>query len=158
VTDTTRSLADALRGRFNGKDRSTVDHIIPMPGTAPTRSANEIRLHLALDHHMFRAIIPNPDRDIDLLIDGWNEVLELAKRTRPKECQADYRDTTKDILRDWLIEGRHVDKPGQPANGPALMAVGIAWMIFGPTNPLAEIVRLRRPREAATGVPSCHAR
>jgi hypothetical protein len=144
----TSSLAAALRQRFNGKDRSTVDHIIHMPGTAPTRSANEIRLHLALDHHMFGAIIPNPDRDIDQLNAGWNELLAVAKSTHPNNCRADDRDTTKDILRDWLIEDRHFGAPGQLANGPALMADGIAWMIFGPSNPLAEVVRPRRPKEA----------
>jgi hypothetical protein len=147
MSDTT-TLADALRRQFNGEDRSTVDHIIHMPGTEPMRSASEIKLHLVLDHHMFRAIIPNPDRDIDQLIAGWNELLAVAKKLHPNECRVDDRDTTKDMLRDMLIEDRHFDAPGQSANGPALMAAGIAWMIFGPTNPIAEIVRLRRPSEA----------
>ena len=110
----TSSLADALRHQFSGRDRSTVDHIIHMPDTDPARSANEIKLPLALDHHMFRAIIPNPDRDIDQLIAGWDELLAVAKSVHPNNHQTDDRDTTKDILRDWLIKDRHFDKPDSP--------------------------------------------
>lgn len=143
----TSSLADTLRRRFNGTDRPT-EHIIHMPGETAARSADEIKLHLMLDQHEFRAIIPDPDRQIDQLIAGWDELLALAKKTHPNECRASDRDTTKDMLRDWLIEDRHFDKPGKPANGPALMAAGVVWMIFGPTNPLADVVRLRRPKEA----------
>ena len=35
------------------------------------------------------------------------------------------------------------------------MAAGVAWMIFGPTNPLAEVVRIGRPKEAGYEITKC---
>ena len=69
------SLADALRHQFSGSDRSTVDHIIHMPDTT-IRRARQMR-----SSYLWRSIItcsarsiPNPDRDIDQLIAGWDEL------------------------------------------------------------------------------------
>jgi hypothetical protein len=132
MSNSTSEIADRLRTKYGAEPYS---YLIHMPGEPPTRSADEIKLYMTLDTHCFHVTIANPDRDIDLLIYGWNDILAFARKEHPAKFRDNDRDTTKDILRDLLVT-------------PTIMASGLVWMIFGPTNPLAEIVRIRRPKEA----------
>jgi hypothetical protein len=142
MTEMAENVANKLRAKFGTR------HVIHKPGENPVRSANEIKLHLTLEDHFFQAVIPDPDRDVDRLVRSWDDILAFAKNEHPENVRDSDRDTTKDILRDMLVEDRHLQAfvPDEPGNGPAIMAAGVLWMIFSPTNPIAEIVRIRQPR------------
>jgi hypothetical protein len=151
MSNSRSEIADRLRAQFGAVPHH---HIIHMPGEKPMRSANEIRIHLTLDEHFFQAVIPNPDRDVDRMVRSWDDFLAVAKEEYPENVRDNDRDTTKDILRDMLVEDQHLQAyiPDEPSNVPAIMAAGVLWMIFGPTNPIAEIVRIRRPKEAGYSI------
>jgi hypothetical protein len=131
MTESTEAFANRLRGKFGVAPQH---HIIHMPGEKPTRSATDIEIHLTLDEHFFRAFVPS--HYVDSLVRSWDDILAFAKKEHPKNVRSSNRDTTKDILRDLLVEDRHVKAyiPDEPGNGPAIMAAAVLWMIFSPTN------------------------
>jgi hypothetical protein len=143
MTEMTGNVADKLRAKFRTVPHH---HVIHMPGEKPVRSANDIEIHLTLDQHFFQAFVP--DRYVDCLVLSWSDFLALAKKQY--SVHASDRDMTKDILRDMLVEDEHLQAfvPDQPGNGPAIMASGVLWMVFSPTNPIAEIARIYQPRMA----------